>query len=344
MNDHPAPRSHDDLIRRTARTVDVQMQMTPITATVKLAASKSNLEKLDAQIISCNPANAAGGFMKAVRLFLAPTLALGLWLPQAHAQVSRTTAQQVVAESGLSEQLKLMPLQVRAGMAEVAPALGVPNELLTRMQHSADRAFAPARLNDLVVAAVARELNPTHALEALRWLRSADGRRVISLELIATTQSTELQSWLTKGNAAYAVATLQRRALLDAVEQTLRAADQMAEVQLQTITALLRGVASAMPPQQVSELAPVLAQLQRQRPQMEAAARGIVLASFASTYAPLSDAELGLYVDFLRSPTGQHTNRVVFQAFSAAMTAASEAMGRALPALPATQKMERLNS
>jgi hypothetical protein len=282
--------------------------------------------------------------MKAVRLFLAPTLALGLWLPEAHAQVPRITAQQVVIESGLSEQLKQMPLQVRAGMAEVAPALGVPNELLTKMQRSADQAFAAVRLNDLVVAAVARDLNPTQAQEALRWLRTPDGRRVTSLELIATTQSADLQAWLAKGNAAYAGATPQRRALLDVVEQTLRASDQMAEVQLQAVTALLRGVASAMPPQQVADLVPVLAQLQRQRPQMVAAARGMVLASFASTYAPLSDADLGRYVDFLRSPAGQRMNQVVFQAFNNAMATASESMGRALSTLPATRDTERLKS
>jgi len=124
----------------------------------------------------------------------------------------------------------------------------------------------------------------------------------------------------------------------------LRAAEQMAEVQLQAVTALLRGVATVMPPQQAAGLGPVLAELQRQRPQMVAAARGVVLASFASTYAPLSDADLGRYVDFLRSPAGQHMNRVVFAAFGAAMAIASESMGRALPALPATQEMQRLKS
>jgi hypothetical protein len=342
MNDHPV-RPRVAPVRRTTRTVAVQMQMTPSTATVRLAASKS-LENPDAQTINSDHANPARCFMKAVRLFLVPTLALALWLPQAHAQVPRTTAQQVVIESGLSEQLKQMPLQVRAGMAEVAPTLGVPNELLTKMQDSADQAFAPVRLNDLVVAAVARDLNPTQTQEALRWLRSADGRRVTSLELIATTQSTDLQSWLAKGNAAFAGATPQRRALLDVVEQTLRAADQTAEVQLQAVTALLRGVASALPPQQAAGLGPVLAELQHQRPQMVAAARGMVLASFASTYAGLSDADLGRYVVFLRSPAGQHMNRVVFAAFGAAMAAASESMGRALPTLPATQEMERLKS
>ena len=210
MKYHPV-RPRDARLRRTTDTVAVQMRTTPSTATVRLAASKPNLENPDAQIIHSDRADPARCFMKTVRLFLAPTLVLGLWLPLAHAQVPRITAQQVVIESGLSEQLKQMPLQVRAGMAEVAPALGLPDEVLIKMQHSADRAFAPARLNDLVVAAVARDLNPTQALEALRWLRSADGRQVTSLELAATTQSTDLQSWLAKGNAAYAGATPQRR-------------------------------------------------------------------------------------------------------------------------------------
>jgi hypothetical protein len=286
-------------------------------------------------------ARATRGFVNVARLFVVPVLVLGLWPPCAQAQVSRITAQQVVIDTGLSEQLKLMPQQVRTDMASIAPALGLPPELLARMLRAADQAFAPLRLNDLVVTVLARDLHAPRVQEALYWLRSTAGRRVTALELDASAQGIDAQAWLDRGNAAYAAATPQRRALLDAVEQSLQMAEQMAEMQLQTVAALLRGVARALPQQGAKDLGPALAQLQGQRPQLVASARGMALASFAATYAALSDAELGRYLDYLRSPGGEHLNQVLFEALGVAVADASESMGRALPAPPAAQTRQR---
>ena len=260
-------------------------------------------------------------------------LALGLGVPQAQAEVPRATAEQVVRESGLAAQLQQMPQAVDSSLGETSRAMGLPPETAAGMRRAAQPVFQPQRLQRTVVLVVSRELDAARVQDALRWYRSPDGRRVGALENAAVAaQSADLQAWLAEGNRAYAAAPAARRELLAAAEQASRAAELTADLQIGTAVAMLQGFTAVAPPQAAAGLRRSQQELLRQRPQTVAAARGLSLAAFTATYAPLSDAELGRYVDFLKSPAARHTHDVLLRAFGSAMSEAGEEFGHALAA------------
>lgn len=258
-------------------------------------------------------------------------LALGLGVPRAQAEVALATAEQVVRESGLATQLQQIPQAMDTSLGETAQAMGLPPEAAARMRQAAQSAFQPQRLLHTVVLVVSRESDAAQLQDALRWYRSPDGRRVIALEDAALApQTADMQAWLAEANREYAAAPEQRRALLGAAEQASRAAELMADLQILIGVATLQGIAAIAPPQFTAELRRNQQELLRQRPQTVAATRGLALAVFAATYAPLSDAELGRYVDFLKSAAAQHTHDVLLRALGVAMSEAAEEFGRSL--------------
>jgi hypothetical protein len=258
-------------------------------------------------------------------------IGLAFALPQAQAEVPLAMAEQLVRASGMATQLQQLPKAVDASIDEAAQAMGLPPNIVQQLQRAAQAVFRTERMQRGVMLVVARDADVARVQEALRWYRSADGRRVVALEdAAAVTPSSDVQAWLAAGNRAYAVAPASRRALLGAAEQAAQAAEMMAEVQIRTAYAMMNGLVSMAPPQVAAELRRAQQQLLTQRPQAVAAARGISLATFTATYAPLGDAELGRYVAFLKSSAGRHSNEVLLNAFAAAMAEAAEEFGRAL--------------
>lgn len=237
-------------------------------------------------------------------------LAACVVLGAANAAVPTSSAEQVVRESGLAAQLEQVPDAVVASIGETAQALGLPTPLTAQLQRAGRQAFQPQRLRVVAVTAAARDLDGTTAEEALRWWRSPEGQQMRALENEASARMTQdATGVLAAGNAQYAGASPGRRARLDEIERSVRAADLTAELQIQTALALLRGIAAAAPPQAVDDLRRAQEHLQLQRPQFVAAARGAMLAYYAVCYARASDAHLDRYVAYLRSVEGRRATQ-----------------------------------
>jgi hypothetical protein len=259
-------------------------------------------------------------------------LMLAACVGAANAAVPASTAEQLVRESGLAAQLEQMPKAVVASMGETAQALGLPPPLTAQLQRAGQQAFEPRRLLLVAVTTTAGDLDAATAEEALRWWRSPEGQQIRALEDEAAARMTQnATGWLSEANATYAGATPGRRARLDEIERAVRGADLTADLQIQTALALLRGIAAAAPPQAVDDLRRAQEQLQRQRPQFVAAARGVMLAYFAICYAKVGDAHLDRYIAYLRSVEGQRATQSLVRATEKAASEAAGELGRNIP-------------
>jgi len=255
-----------------------------------------------------------------------------LSLGVARAEVGPDAARQLVRDSGTAAQLAQLPDAVFNAAAETAQALNLPPALRPALERAARQAFQPQRLLATTEAAVARDLDATAAAAALSWWRSADGQRIRQLEdACSARQARDLSGWMAHANAAHAAAGAPRRLRLDGIERAVQGAELMADLQIQAVGALLDGLAGAAPPQAAREMQGARQQMQRQRPQMVAAGRGMLQSMLAGCYLQASDAELDRYLAFLRSPEGRRATQALLRGVGLALSDGAQAFGRSLP-------------
>jgi len=257
-----------------------------------------------------------------------------LSLGAARAELSPDLARQLVRDSGTAAQLALLPDAVISSMAQSLQGKDLPTALRESLDRSAREAFQPQRLQTATEAAVARDLDVATGAEALRWWRSTDGQRFLQLDQACNArQARDPSGWMAQANAAHGAAGAQRRLRLDGIERAVQGAELVADLQIQTIGALMGGLASAAPPPLAKDLSGAKQLLQQQRPQMVAAMRGTMQSVLAGCYFQASDAELDRYLAFLRSAKGKRATHAVLRGVSEAVSDGAQAFGRSLPGL-----------
>ena len=174
-------------------------------------------------------------------------------------------------------------------------------------------------------------MQPEH-LEALRvWFDSPLGNAVAHAEEESSSNAADSASALKEGLRVLASTPRERRKLLEDLLAATHAAEGMVQLTISTTVAVQLGAASAVLGATVPLPERARAVLEAQRPQMLKEYTGLMLSSFARTYAALSSEQLGAYVAFVRSPAGAAFNDVSLEAMDAALSEAASEMGRSLP-------------
>ena len=113
------------------------------------------------------------------------------------------------------------------------------------------------------------------------------------------------------------------------------AVPMLVEVQMQVMAAMFRGMASSADiAGRPVDIAPILKELDAQRPVYLARVETDMRRDLRLTYAPLSDAELGRYAAFLESPLGRKFNRAMMKSLQGALTDAGQSFGELLLGTP----------
>ena len=264
-------------------------------------------------------------FLFAMALFLASS--------QARAQVDAGTAETLMRSSGLWQQLEPLAPQVRnefLAALEKAGARPSPGEV-QRLGQVITSAYAADRLRASALGVFKSELNAQHVPALRQWYASRVGRTIAGMEEAASADATEPQALMEKGAALLGASTAQRRAALEELVTVTRVAEALVQITIDTAVAAQRGALSLNPDASESALDNIKAELQALRPQWLAAFARMAIAGFAKAYDALPTEEFEQYVEFLKSPAGQHFTEFGLKAYSTAMVAASTDMGRGLP-------------
>jgi len=263
-------------------------------------------------------------------LFIAGLLAAATL---AHAEIDRPAAESLVRKSGLWEQLSGVAPQVEAGLqqamdkADLEPA----DSEKVRISRVVAKAYSADRLRATSTGVIAARMQPEH-LEALRvWFDSPLGNAVAHAEEESSSNAADSASALKEGLRVLASTPRERRKLLEDLLAATHAAEGMVQLTISTTVAVQLGAASAVLGATVPLPERARAVLEAQRPQMLKEYTGLMLSSFARTYAALSSEQLGAYVAFVRSPAGAAFNDVSLEAMDAALSEAASEMGRSLP-------------
>jgi hypothetical protein len=249
------------------------------------------------------------------------------------AQGRSDIAEDLLRKCGLWEQLSSVEPQVQAGFAQAMSAAqpetsAVETERLARVIKSS---YAPSRLRATASRVVAEGLAEQHAADLGRWYASPVGVAITKVEEQFSASQGEPHEVAAQGTAILEQSSGQRRELIDAIMRETKAVEAAVEMTLSVALAVQRGVAAATPSAPNITPADLRAALQAQRPRLLDAYSRLMAASCALTYKTVSDADLERYVAFIKSPAGQHFNALAIRALDAALSKATEELGRNLP-------------
>lgn len=254
----------------------------------------------------------------------------------AQAQTDRATAESLMRKSGLWGQLGELGAQVAPAIRSGA-AKGTPSDpaLVEQVARAGSEAFAPDRLRASALQPIQQGLQADKLPALKRWYDSAAGRKVTQLEEAAAKNSAASQkAYIEEGVTIYEKQKESRKKLLDDLVFATNAPNAMVNATFALALAVTEGVGRAKPQQIGPSAADVKAMLDAQRPQLLQAFRSMSTASFAKTYATLNDAELKRYVDFLKTPAGQHFYTLTLSGLNAALADAGREFGARLPVPP----------
>jgi hypothetical protein len=251
----------------------------------------------------------------------------------AHADIDRPAAESLVRKSGLWEQLAGVGPQVEAGIQQSLAQGGMKpgDSEKARLTQVIRTAYAPERLRAVGTGVIAARMQPQH-LDALRqWFDSPQGQAVTRVEEEAGSAQSDPNLAMKEGISLLKSMPVDRRKVLEDLLAATRAGEAMVQITIGTAVAAQMGVASTMPNGPAPTAAEVRGMLEAQRPEMLKAFNGMMLASFAHTYAKIPSQQLRQYVAFIRTPAGRQFNAAAMEAMAAALTDAAAEMGRRLP-------------
>ena len=248
------------------------------------------------------------------------------------AQVDPGSAERLLRRSGLWVQLDGVAPQVLQGLEEAAAQGGRPPSLAAaeRLAAAARAAYAGDRLRSVALRLVAQELQAAQLPALFGWYASPTGVLMTQLEERASADPRSTEAALAEGQARWDTLGAERRARLDALLQASGGVDSALSITLNTVAGVRQGLASVMPPGEGPTPEATRALLAEQLPRLRPAFEQLLRASSALIYAEASDAQLQEYLDFLRSPAGQHLGDLMLRVLDAAFLEAATELGRRL--------------
>jgi hypothetical protein len=274
---------------------------------------------------------------------IATGLLATLWLlvcGTAQAQVDAATAELLMRKAGLWQQLDGLVPQVRAGFAAAAAQPGSPlkPELLEQLNSSVGTVYAPERLRTSALGVLAQSIKPEFVPALVAWYESPVGRSFTALEEANSAPGRDANAMVKEGVALLKAASPERRVILDRFMVVTKAAQTFASLTINTAVAIQQGMAAAVPNKPRPSVQELRAALEAQRPRLLQAYEGIVLASFASTYASVADGPMNEYLTFMQAPAGEHFTDLSMLAVERALLDAAAELGNTMGQASASSK------
>lgn len=271
--------------------------------------------------------------MKWVRILA--TALVGLLATGAQAQTDAATAEKLVRQSGLWEQVgeiaRTMPGYFLQGVSQAPQRLSAAE--MSRLKARADHVFSADRMQATVVQAVARSMQERYTQPVLSWYETAGARAIRQAELLSTTEQSTLspEDHDSLGRKVLARQTPERRKLLTELVEVTDAAEQMVQITESSLMAVQEGLALASPDQPMPNPQALRQQFKAGRPEMLKQFREMMLGSFAMTYAELPDQTLREYLVYCKSPAGSAFNALGMRAVEQALADSLRALMQSLP-------------
>lgn len=259
-------------------------------------------------------------------------LATGLCLTTPHVLADTPPSDPIrtlIVKSGLHQQLQQVNILFRNSMLQNSSFL--PPPILQQLANKAEIAFASGYLEQETHDYLTDHLSVDEQTALLSWLDSDLGQRINQEEVKGGSRL--FADTTGDGNTTPKLSPARKKLLQQLIVST-NTVDMLTDIQIQLMQSLFQGIASMSETHgKVVDSSPLLAHIEQQRPQFQAAIQERSLHDFAIIYHGLSDQELNQYLLFSRSPLGQHYNQVLADAMQSSLSEASVSFGELLTTL-----------
>jgi hypothetical protein len=281
--------------------------------------------------ISQNPIN-TGDTMKAMAILFTIFL---LMLPIiAHAQNQNELIQSLYLKSGMDKQVKQLPHLIRASLEQALEEDDrinqLPRHTKSALSGSVQEAFAPERLKKTIIKEVKESMTVKDLDKVFRWLDSPLGEKCTRLEEAASTPETlsEIRKFAARLQQSPPAAN--RLDILKRLDAAVKATETNVEITMNTQLAVAFAVVKSLPIEQQGSLEDIAAQLEKNRPHIEAVMRSQTLLFALYAYQDLTNAELEKYIQFATSPAGTKYHGATISGFKKALLDGSLKWGESI--------------
>jgi hypothetical protein len=240
--------------------------------------------------------------------------------------------QELCVKSGLVKVVEQLPAIVQATIERARQeddrARNLPDNIASIMKASAEEAFSPVRLKEVLFQELGKNLTVQDMKAVLDWLSSPLGKRWMQLEEAASVPEAlaEMQQHPTRMRNSPPTAL--RLDILRKLDSATKTTETGVEIAVKTQGAVTVAMIATLPSEQQGRLEHITRELEKGRPRIEAAVRPQVLDSFLYTYRTLADDEIQQYVEFATSPAGSKYYSVTTAALKKALLDGATTWGK----------------
>lgn len=230
---------------------------------------------------------------------------LGVAVPARGASVpADSLARELMAASGMNQQILLLPDAVRQGLGMVGAQLAPTPDAAEAVVRDATNAIDLKAIRESVAGQLAAGMTDEHLRAALAWFGSPTGKKIVAMETQGAAGS-DVRSPSTRDPGSKRLERLRRL-------MTATRSDESLARTLASMQGLGRAARPAAPG---AGTLPDRTRLQK-----------AVLETMQSTCAALSDAELDDYIRFAESPAGAAYYRVAMDTLDTMMAGVGKAV------------------
>jgi hypothetical protein len=240
-----------------------------------------------------------------------------------HAQDQTKLIQSLYFKSGMDKQVKQLPLLIQAniekGLEKDDRINQLPRHTKSAISGSVHDAFAPERLRNIIIKEVKKYMTVKDLNKALKWLDSPLGKKCTRLEEAASTPETLSKVQKFAAQLQQTPPPANRLDILRRLDDAVKATETNVEITMNAQLAVAFAIVKSLPLEQQGPLEDITAQLEKNRPQVEAVMKSQTLLFALYTYQNLTNAELEKYIQFATSPAGTKYHVATISGFKKAL-------------------------
>jgi hypothetical protein len=241
----------------------------------------------------------------------------------AQAQDQNKLIQSLYLKSGMNKQVKQIPLLIQANIEQALEKDDrinhLPRHTKSAISGSVQDAFAPKRLKKIITKEVKESMTVKDLNTALKWLDSSLGKKCTRLEEASSTPEALSEVKKFAAQLKKAPPEKNRVNILRRLDAAVKATETNVEITMNAQLAVAFAVVKSLPLEQQGPLEDIAAQLEKNRPQIEAVMRSQTLLFALYTYQDLTNAELEKYIRFATSPSGDKYHVATISGFKKAL-------------------------
>ncbi len=252
----------------------------------------------------------------------------------AHAQHQNGLIQSIYLKSGLDRQVRQLPLLIQSSVAQALETddriSGLPRQTKSAISGSVQEAFSPKRIKNTIIKEMKAAMTVKDLDKVIHWLDSPLGKKCTRLEEAASTPETLSNVKKFAARLKQAPPAANRLAILRRLDAAVKATETNVEIAMNTQLAVAFAVVKSLPREQQGSLKDIAAQMEKNRPQIEAVMKSQTLLFALYAYQDLTNAELERYLRFATSPAGMKYHGSTISGFKKALLDGSLTWGNSI--------------